>query len=359
MTKKKFNFEIIKKVAPYILSAAVVLGVVIVGSADKHKPGTIRNFDVFADSDALVSTDQLTEYYIIANLADILNLASTDDMASNYVIANVMHEVGQISDGHIEKKYTPDTSNLSRGGVFEYIVKEGETMQDLAARYGLTTDQIRWSNNLKTTAISAGTKLYLSKQSGIVYVVKSTDTIESIARTYGSNVKEIETLNDLETSGIAAGMRIFIKNGTLPLKERPEYVAPVITYTYSYYGDTSERKNIQSLGYRYGLGGPYAPGQCTQWAWHNRQDLPRNLGNANAWARNASAQGFPVSRKPAAGDIFQTGSGWYGHVGYVEAVNGDGSIVVTEMNYNYRAYHVIRATIPADKVGRFNYIHRK
>ncbi len=359
MTKKKFNFEIIKKIAPYFLSAVAVLGVVIIGSSDKHKPGTIRNFDVFADDSTMISTDQITEYYIVANLSDIIGLASTDDMASNYVIANVMHEVGQITDGHIEKKPVTDTSNLSRGGIFEYIVQEGESMKDIAARYGLTTDQIRWSNNLKTTAISAGNKLYLSKQPGIVYTVKSGDTIEKIAKTYGSNVKEIETLNDLELSSITTGMKIFIKNGTLPLKERPEYVAPVVTYSYSYYGDTAERKNIQDLGYRYGLGGPYVAGQCTQWAWYNRKDLPSNLGNANAWARNAAAQGFPVSRTPSAGAVFQTGGGWYGHVGYVEAVNGDGSIVVTEMNYNYRAFRVIRATIPADKVGRFNYIHRK
>lgn len=359
MTKKKANFELIKKVAKYVLSAAAILAIVIIGSADKHKPGTIRNFDVFADETTVVSTDQLTEYYIVANLADILNLSSTDDMASNYVVANVMHEVGQISDGHIGKNTITDTSNLTRGGIFEYIVVEGETMKDIAARYGLTTDQIRWSNGLKTTAISAGTKLYLSRQSGIIYTVKAKDTLESISRTYGSTVKEIETLNDLELTGITTGMRIFIKNGTLPLKERPEYVAPVITYTYSYYGDTSERKNIQSLGYRYGLGGPYVAGQCTQWAWSNRKDLPSNLGNASAWARNAAAHGFPVDHTPRAGDVFQTTSGWYGHVGYVEAVNSDGSITITEMNYNYRAYHVIRAVIPASKVSRFNYIHRK
>lgn len=34
-------------------------------------------------------------------------------------------------------------------------------------------------------------------------------------------------------------------------------------------------------------------------------------------------------------DVFQTSGGWggYGHVGYVESVNADGSITVSEMNY--------------------------
>ena len=359
MTKKKHDFTILKKIAPYIIASVAVLGVVFVGSLDKKKSGTLLNLDVFTDTSIAITTDQLSELYIVANLADILDFASSDDTASNYVIANVMLDVGQISSGHLEKNIVTDTSSLSRGGIFEYTVQEGETMKEIAARYGLTTDQIRWSNNLKTTAVSAGTKLYLSKQPGIVYVVKASDTLESIAKTYGSTVKEIQSLNDLELTGISAGMRIFIKNGTLPVRERPEYVAPTPSYNYSYLGDTSTRKNVQNLGYKYGLGGPYVAGQCTQWAWYNRKDLPSNLGNANSWARRAAAAGFPVDHNPRAGDVFQTTAGWYGHVGYVESVNSDGSIVVTEMNYYYRSFLVIRATIPASAVKNFNYIHKK
>ena len=357
MTKKKHNFEFFKKFIPYIISGVVILGIVFVGSMEKKKPNAILNLDIFANDTTVISTDQISELYITANLADILSIASSDDIASNYVIANAMLSVGQISSGHIEKNVIADASDYSRGGVFRYIVQEGETMYDIAKRYNLTTDQIRWSNNLKNTTISAGMELYLSKQPGIVYVVKSGDTLESIASKYGSNVTELKALNDLEITGVSAGMRIFIKNGKLPLTERPEYVAPV--YTYTYLGSSSSRKNIQNLGYRYGLGGPYVPGQCTQWAWYNRKDLPSNLGNANTWARRAAAAGFPVDHNPRAGDVFQTTAGWYGHVGYVEAVNGDGSITVTEMNYNYRSYQVIRATIPAEHVKNFNYIHKK
>lgn len=357
MTKKKHNFELFKRFIPYIATGLAIVGIVFVGSMDKNKPTAILNLDVFADNSTAISTDQISELYITANLADILGIASSDDIASNYVIANAMLSVGQISSGHIEKNVIADASDYSRGGVFRYIVVEGETMYDIAKRYGLTTDQIRWSNNLKNTSISAGTELYLSKQPGIVYIVKSGDTLESIASKYGSNVTELKALNDLEISGISAGMRIFIKNGKLPLTERPEYVAPV--YTYTYLGSSSSRKDIQNLGYKYGLGGPYVPGQCTQWAWYNRKDLPSNLGNANAWARKAAAAGFPVNHTPAAGAIFQTTAGWYGHVGYVESVRSDGSIVVTEMNYSYRPYQVIRAIIPAEHVKNFNYIHRK
>lgn len=355
--KSKMRIKKIRHALPYVLTAVVTIVMVFVGSLDKKSSGINLSLDVFAENNYRVSVDQLSELYMVADLSDALGFASASDVASNYVLTTSMYEAGQTSTGKTEKPNIVDLP--TERGVVEYIVGDGETMESIAAKYKITTDQIRWSNGLKTTSVSAGTKLYVPSVPGIVYLVKANDTVESIVSKYGGTAEEIIALNDLEVSGISEGMRILIKNGSLPNTERPEYVAPVVRYYYTYLGNTSERQNIQVIGYRYGLGGPYGSGQCTQWAWYNRQDLPSNLGNANSWANRARAAGFPVSRKPSAGAIFQTSSGWYGHVGYVEAVNADGSITVTEMNYNYRTYLVIRATIPASAVGNFNYIHRK
>lgn len=357
MTKKKskIDLSLLKKVWPYALTAAVTLAVVFVGSIDKNNSSSTLSLNAMAANGyENVSVDQISGFYTVANVADALSLASASDVASNYVVVTSMYESGLATGGKIEK---PTITNIvvSRG-VVTYVVKEGDTMDLIASRYGLTTDQVRWSNGLKTTEVSTGGTLYLPSVPGIVYTVKEGDTIESIASKYGSTAAEITALNDLEVSGITQDMKIVIKNGTLPETERPEYVAPT-RYYYTYLGDTSERQNITIVGYKYGLGGPYGGGQCTQWAWYNRQDLPSNLGNANTWAARASAAGYAVDHVPSQGAIFQTASGRYGHVGYVEAVNADGSITVTEMNYNYRAYLVIRATIPADKVGNFSYIH--
>ena len=360
MTKKrkKIDFRGVKKFLPYIITAVVTIAVVFVGSLDKQNSEMNLSLDAFAENNYKISVDQLSELYVVADLSDTLGLASASDVASNFVVTSSMYEAGQTSTGKIEK---PSITNISTSrGIIEYTVLDGDTMESIIEKLGvkgLTTDQVRWSNGLKTTAVTLGNKLLIPSVPGIVYTVKSGDTIASIASKYGGAVAEITALNDLEVSGISEGMKIVIKNGSLPTTERPEYVAPTVRYYYTYLGNTSERQNIQVIGYKYGLGGPYAAGQCTQWAWYNRKDLPSNLGNANTWARKAAAAGFTVDRTPSAGAIFQTTSGWYGHVGYVEAVNPDGSIVVTEMNYNYRTYLVIRATIPASAVGNFNYIH--
>ena len=360
MTKKKkqFSFEKIKSFLPYIAIGFFTLLIVIFGSLDKQNIDTNLSIDAFAAKNYDVSIDQLSELYIVADVSGALNLASANDVASNYVVTTTMYDSGQTSNGKLEK---PSITNISISrGVIEHVVAENEDMDDIAKKYGVTTDDIRWSNNLKTTDISAGDTLYIPSVSGIVYLVEDGDTLEDIADTYGSTKEEIIALNDLEVSGLSVGMRILIKGGSLPEDERPEYVAPVrtpvTTYTYTYLGSSSEREDITVVGYFYSLGGPYGAGQCTQWAWYNRQDLPSSLGNANSWAYNAAAAGYTVNHTPEAGAVFQTGSGWYGHVGYVESVNSDGSIIVSEMNYGI-PYRVIRSTIPASAVGNFNYIH--
>lgn len=359
--KQKIKLDNLKNILPYLIVGIVTLLLVFVGSIDKQNSEANLSLSSFAADDYNnISIDQLSELYTVADLSDALELASAGDVASNYVITTTMYDSGQTSSGKLEK---PNLTNITVSrGVIEYQVAEGEDVNSIAAKYGLTADQVRWSNNLKNTSVDAGTILKIPSTSGIVYTVKSGDTIESITEKYGSTVDEIVALNDLEVSGLTEGMQIVIKNGSLPEKERPEYVAPVVrpvytnTYTYTYLGSTSERQNIEVVGWFYNLGGPYGGGQCTQWAWYKRQDLPSTLGNANAWARNAAAAGYLVNNVPAAGAVIQTSSGWYGHVGYVEAVNGDGSIVVSEMNYGI-PWRVIRSTIPASAVGNFNYIH--
>lgn len=356
--KRKINFDKLKRALPYVFAGSAILSVVVMGSLNKQAAGTNLSLGVLAASDySDVSVAQLSGFYVVADVANTFGLASANDVASNYVTVTSLYESGQTSEGKLEKPNIPNIA-ISRG-VITYIVKEGDTMSSIASTYGLTTDQVRWSNGLKNTSIGVGDTLYLPSKPGIVYTVKSDDSLESIASRIGSSVAEIVALNDLEISGISEGMRIVVRGGSLPETERPEYISPRSYYYYTYSGVTYMRQtgSIQEIGYLYGLGGTYVAGQCTQWAWYNRQDLPGNLGNANTWADRAARQGYLVDHNPAPGAIFQTSVGLYGHVGYVENVNSDGSVVVTEMNYNYRSYYVIRSVIPASSARAFFYIH--
>lgn len=360
MTRKNnYNLDWLKNAWPYLLVGTATLALVVIGSLDKQNQEVALSLDNFASSDYNVSVDQMSELYMVADLSDALGLASAPDAASNYVAATSMYNSGLTSVGKIEK---PNITNIDTSrGVIEYEVQEGENIDTIAAKYGASADQIRWSNGLGTVDVPAGTILKIPSVAGIVYTVKAGDTIESIVGKYGSNAEEIIALNDLEVSGISEGMNIIIKNGVLPETERPEYVAPArrsytpttggntYNYSYTYLGSDASRTNMScnpSLG----------AGQCVTWAKLKRPDL-NILGNANRWDDIARATGHLVNRTPAPGTIFQTDSGWYGHVGYVESVNGDGSINVSERNYAGCRHGVLFSTIPANYVGSFNYIH--
>lgn len=77
----------------------------------------------------------------------------------------------------------------------------------------------------------------------------------------------------------------------------------------------------------------YDYGYCT-WYVKNRRggSLPNTLGNANTWYSRAAAAGMAVGSAPRAGAVGTTTRGALGHVVYVESVNADGSIQISEMN---------------------------
>ena len=57
-------------------------------------------------------------------------------------------------------------------------------------------------------------------------------------------------------------------------------------------------------------------------------------GNANQWPSTAARYGIPSGSNPVAGSVAIWYIGAYGHAMYVEAVNGDGTITVSDYNNN-------------------------
>ena len=80
-----------------------------------------------------------------------------------------------------------------------------------------------------------------------------------------------------------------------------------------------------------GSGGHFSWGWCT-WYVSTKRYVPW-MGNAIEWFSNAHAMGFPEGQTPKVGAIMVTRESGYGHVAYVESVDGDGGFTVSEMNY--------------------------
>jgi surface antigen/regulator of replication initiation timing len=72
--------------------------------------------------------------------------------------------------------------------------------------------------------------------------------------------------------------------------------------------------------------------------WQSGRYMPYwgGRGNANRWPTNARNAGIPVDGEPRVGDVAISLSGYYGHAMYVERVNSDGTIKVSQYNYGIR-----------------------
>ncbi|MCI2955002.1 CHAP domain-containing protein [Staphylococcus caprae] len=105
-------------------------------------------------------------------------------------------------------------------------------------------------------------------------------------------------------------------------------------------------------------GNLYTAGQCTWYVFDKvGGQIGSTWGNANNWASAAEASGYTVNHTPEKGSILQSSNGAYGHVAYVENVGSDGSVTVSEMNYNGGPYVVDTRTISSSEASSYNYIH--
>jgi surface antigen len=91
-----------------------------------------------------------------------------------------------------------------------------------------------------------------------------------------------------------------------------------------------------------GSGNTFPYGVCTWYADQRYHELHGIYvpwrGNANAWPQGASAYGWRVSSAPSVGSIIALqsgvqGAGGLGHVGIVEQVWGNGTVIATSMNW--------------------------
>ena len=114
--------------------------------------------------------------------------------------------------------------------------------------------------------------------------------------------------------------------------------------------------------YIYGYGGYIC--ECTSYAGYKAYErwgvTINSWGNARYWGGSATRAGYRVDSTPAPYTVGYSTSGSYGHVVWVEAVNSDGTVDISEYNNPYssvsgsRADYGYRASVPASS---YRYIH--
>jgi murein DD-endopeptidase MepM/ murein hydrolase activator NlpD len=106
-----------------------------------------------------------------------------------------------------------------------YTVKKGDTLSDIAATYGVDTDDVAFANHLDTDSIGVGDVLVIPPGHGALYVVKTGDTVPSVASKFKVDPSVIMTYNRLyfEPEHFAIDQLIFVPGAAVPVVRRTNY----------------------------------------------------------------------------------------------------------------------------------------
>jgi murein DD-endopeptidase MepM/ murein hydrolase activator NlpD len=103
-----------------------------------------------------------------------------------------------------------------------YKVQSGDTISDIAEKFGVSVNTILWANNLsRSSSIKVGQNLVILPISGVQHKVASGDTIQAIAKKYKGSVEEVMAYNNLDNETLKIGDIVVVPDGVLPASAVP------------------------------------------------------------------------------------------------------------------------------------------
>ncbi len=117
--------------------------------------------------------------------------------------------------------FQTDISEKPRDKVEIYTVQKGDTISTIAKKYGVSTDTVRWANNIIGDNLTVGDEVKIPPVTGIVHKVAKGDTVYSIAKKYDSNPQAIVDFpfNDFanpQTFALVVGQTLVVPDGVKP-----------------------------------------------------------------------------------------------------------------------------------------------
>lgn len=164
----------------------------------------------------------------------VRDLREWNSIVGNKILAGTNLKV--YSDGG-PKTSSSELTNNNNSNLYRYKIKRGDTIGEIAERFGVTAGLIRKWNNIRGNNIVAGKtlKIYSSSNTSTLgdnttktaantnyHKVKPGETISLIAETYKVKIADIKTWNNLNSDKIIAGstLKVFSDAGVhdLPVK---------------------------------------------------------------------------------------------------------------------------------------------
>lgn len=290
---------------------------------------------------------------VAASVAEKSDLLVTKEAVETATTLNSQIDLATSDDGTLAKRQVVETAGNATRGMQTYVVQAGDTLSDIAGKHNVTTDTVKWANNLdEDDLLKTGQKLVILPVSGVLHTAVEGDTAESLAGKYQANAAQLISYNNLEVKSIEPGMKLIIPDGIKPEPPKPKPVQARQTQVASAAAAPAKQSAPVVKRYAGSFKNTYAYGYCTYYV-AGRRAVPPYWGDARNWYYNAQASGFAVGSAPAVGAIAWTSAGYYGHVAFVESVNGN-MVTVSEMNYNGNWNRVTSRTVSASS---FRYIY--
>jgi len=327
----------------FALHAGVIALVVVAVTA-----GRVNSQASLISSDATTHDDKTSLITTGAVLAEGSSTMVSADLSQKAKDLNAQSTLATAGDEYLAKRQPVMIAGAPSRDILAYAVKEGDTLSSLSVKFNITSDTIKWANDITNeNTIKPGSKLTILPVSGILYTGTGNDDLGEIASRYQANAALVDSFNALDGKSPVSGQKIVIPDGVKPV----EVVAPTVQVasvaksTITTTGPTISY-NLRAAG----NGNNYAYGYCT-WYVANRRYMPNSLGNANQWPYNAPRAGMNVGNSPVAGSAGVQRGG--NHVVFIERVEG-GTVFYTEMNGPAGWGRVNAGSAPAS---RFIYVY--
>lgn len=266
-------------------------------------------------------------------------------------------------------KRTPVKQSTQTGST--YVVQAGDSLSLIASKYNVTVpDLMKW-NNLSGYLIFPGQSLRVKnvastqnaisyvKRAPVVttsstnttyYVIQPGDSLGLIAYKQGVSVANLKLWNGLTSDLIHPYQKLKIQgSGMVSTSAKTPIVSTTTSAVTSYKSPVFYHQNL------------YDYGQCTWHVFNKRAAAGKPIStywwHAYNWAIGAKKDGYLVNNIPEVGAIGQTVDGPLGHVVYVERVNPDGTVLISEMNYLTPPGTVDYRTLTKVQMQRYVFIH--
>lgn len=132
-----------------------------------------------------------------------------------------------VEDGFLMKSssLTQQGSRRAYAEGLIHTVRDGESIERIAERYGIKGETIRWANKLETSAvIKPGQQLIVLPVDGVLHTVTRGQTLTRIAELYDIPAASIASQNSIQGGFILAGQELIIP-GAKPIVATPPVVA--------------------------------------------------------------------------------------------------------------------------------------